>query len=57
MAGVDQIDDSVALAQYYKDTVISAMDALRADGDALEEITSSDFWPYPSYGDMLFSIK
>ena len=57
MAGVDQIDDSVALAQYYKDTVISAMDALRADGDALEEITSSDYWPYPSYGDMLFSIK
>jgi len=33
------------------------MDDLRADADALEQITAADFWPYPSYGDMLFSIK
>lgn len=46
-----------ALAMYYKDTVVTAMAELRKTSDALEELTSSSFWPYPSYGDMLFSIK
>ena len=44
-------------AMFYKNEVIGAMNALRADGDALEELCDSAVWPYPSYGDMLFSIK
>ena len=44
-------------AMFYKNEVISAMNALRSDGDALEELCDSANWPYPSYGDMLFSIK
>ncbi len=44
-------------AVFYKEKVISAMNALRADGDALEEICDSACWPFPSYGEMLFSIK
>ncbi len=57
IGGIYAVDDTTALAMFYKDTVIPAMEALRQTGDALEEITSSEFWPYPSYGDMLFSIK
>ncbi len=57
LAGTEQFSDSKQLAFYYKDTVLAAMDALRADADALEQLTAADFWPYPSYGDMLFSIK
>ncbi len=44
-------------AMFYKNEVIGAMNALRADGDALEELCDSAVWPYPSYGEMLFSIK
>lgn len=44
-------------AMFYKNEVIGAMNALRADGDALEELCDADCWPYPSYGEMLFSIK
>ena len=44
-------------AMFYKNEVISAMNALRADGDALEELCDGSVWPFPSYGDMLFSIK
>lgn len=44
-------------AMFYKNEVIGAMNTLRADGDALEELCDSAVWPYPSYGDMLFSIK
>ncbi len=57
LAGVEAIADSKDAAFYYKDTVLAAMKALRADADALEQLTAADFWPYPSYGDLLFSIK
>ncbi|MCI8611232.1 MAG: glutamine synthetase type III [Clostridiales bacterium] len=57
LAGAEPLADSKEAAFYYKDKVLSAMQALRADADALEQLTAADFWPYPSYGDMLFSIK
>ncbi len=57
LAGAEAIADSKDAAFYYKDTVLAAMEALRADADALEQLTAADFWPYPSYGDLLFSIK
>ncbi len=57
VAGAEKITDKKALADYYRTEVISAMNDLRADGDALEYITAADYWPYPTYGDMLFSIK
>ena len=42
---------------YYVKTVIPRMDALRAAVDAMEALTARDYWPVPTYGDMLFSIK
>ncbi len=58
LSGAEKVNlGSTPKAMYYKDNVVTSMEALRKTGDALEEITSSDFWPYPSYGAMLFSIK
>lgn len=37
-----------------KDKVVPAMSELRAAVDAMESITSSDYWPVPSYAEMLF---
>ncbi len=44
-------------AVYYKDNVIKAMDDLRVVVDELEAITSTEYWPYPSYGDLLFGVR
>ena len=44
-------------AVYYKDNVIKAMNDLRVVVDELETITSTEYWPYPSYGDLLFGVK
>ena len=44
-------------AQDYRKYVFNAMEELRKDVDALEMITASKQWPYPSYGDILFSIR
>ena len=49
--------DATELANYYKDNVIPAMSELRISADELETITAKSYWPYPSYGDLLFSVK
>ena len=49
-------DDIQAYADYYRNTIFADMQALRAIGDNMETQTSSEFWPYPSYGEMLFGV-
>ncbi len=43
-------------ALYYRHSVLSAMDELRECADKLETITSSEYWPFPSYGTILFTV-
>ena len=57
LAKAGGLEDVTEEAMYYKDSVIPAMAAPRADADALETITAKKYWPYPSYGDLLFSVK
>ena len=49
--------DAHAMARAYCDAVIPAMEALRCEVDALETMTSSEFWPIPTYGDLMFRQK
>ncbi|MGI6317052.1 MAG: glutamine synthetase III [Christensenellales bacterium] len=44
-------------ARYHRDAVFPAMQALRAVADELETIVAKEYWPFPSYGDILFSIR
>ena len=50
--GVDQ-----ASALQYRDSVLPAMRWLRAAADAMETKMPAAEWPFPTYGDMLFSVK
>ena len=43
-------------ASYYKDTVFAAMQELRAVADELEGIVGENYWPFPTYGALLFSV-
>ena len=43
-------------ATYFRDVVKVAMDELRAPADKLEMIVDKEFWPFPSYGDLLFEV-
>ena len=51
-----QITDAAAQAKAYRDSVKTTMDALRAPADKLEMIVDKEFWPFPSYGDLLFEV-
>ncbi len=41
-------------ADYVRDTVLPAMQELRVSGDELETLVGRAYWPYPTYGDLLF---
>ena len=56
LADVQKLSDHQAQATQYKDRLIPCMSELRADADAAEALTAKDFWPLPSYSDLLFSI-
>ena len=48
---------SLENAVYHRDTVLAIMKALRAAVDEMELRCDSKHWPFPSYGDLLFSVK
>ena len=44
-------------ADYYRDNVFPAMQEMRAVADELETITAKDYWPFPTYTDLLYSVN
>lgn len=50
------IKDAVKRAEAYCSDVIPAMEQLRSYVDAMEPLTASDFWPLPTYGDLMFRV-
>ena len=53
---VERPEDALAAATYEHDTVIPAMNAVRAVADELETMVDEKFWPFPTYGDLLFRV-
>ena len=48
--------DNLAQATYYREVVFAEMEKLRELGDSMERKTSAQYWPYPSYGEILFGV-
>lgn len=44
-------------AKFYKDSIISCMTKLRAYADEMESLSDAKYWPFPTYGDLLFSVE
>ncbi len=65
VTAVDGLDAAVGKAQdaghadkkavEFRDSVIPAMTVLRRTSDVMEPIVGADYWPLPTYADMLFS--
>ena len=43
-------------AHYVRDTLFVQMEKTRAIADQIEPMVDKTLWPYPTYGDMLFSV-
>ncbi len=48
--------DALECAEHYRDKVFSAMQDLRCVIDEIEPDVSKDFWPVPTYSELLFNI-
>ncbi|MCR5826781.1 MAG: glutamine synthetase III [Oscillospiraceae bacterium] len=57
MLAVRETAESVNEAFTIRDIVLPRMAELRAVCDEAEAITSSSYWPFPTYGELLFSVK
>ena len=55
-AAAADIADGYKQARAYHDKVLPKMEALRAAVDTAEVLTGEDYWPVPSYTDLLFRV-
>ncbi len=43
-------------AFYYRNIVVKAMEALRKPADELEKMVDKEYWPFPTYADLIFEV-
>ncbi len=48
--------DALKSANYMRDSLLPLMDKLRAYADEAETLTAEEYWPFPTYGKLLFSL-
>ena len=51
-----EISDMAEKAASCRKEIVPAMEALRAPADELEKMVDEKYWPFPTYGDLLFYI-
>lgn len=53
---VKNYDNLQECAEYYRKVIFTGIQELRAVVDELEINTADKYWPFPTYGDLLFSV-
>lgn len=51
------VEGSLEIGKYYREVVFTAMSSLRGVADELEAMMSTQTWPFPSYAQILYSVK
>ncbi len=57
LLAVEQEGDIITESYEIRDKLLSKMSELRLACDGAEALTAKKYWPLPSYGDLLFSVK
>ena len=57
MVKLDTMGDFAEEAAFIRDKVIPQMSELRVAADEAETLTAESYWPFPTYGDLLFGVK
>ena len=53
---LDALNDFAAAGDFTRDAVLPKMAELRAFCDEAETLTAASYWPFPTYGDLLFGV-
>ncbi len=51
------VDDVTEIANADRDEILPKMGALRAVADEAETLTAEKYWPFPTYGELLFGVR
>ena len=54
---LDTLSGSMEEAAFIRDELLPGMGALRAAADEAETQTAASYWPFPTYGDLLFGVR
>ena len=52
-----KIDNAIESSAFVRDELLPKMDALREPADKAEQITSEEYWPFPTYDKLLFGVR
>ncbi|MCR8907229.1 glutamine synthetase III [Thermophilibacter sp. ET337] len=55
-AAAHAVEDPQEQCDAYRDTVLPSMEHLRACVDAMEKVCGAEYWPVPTYNEMLFWV-
>lgn len=56
VSALKDIDVIIPASEFVRDTILPAMDKLRAFADKAETLTASSYWPMPAYDQLLFGV-
>ena len=56
VSSAERTKDIIEKATVYHDSILKIIGDIRKYADSAESVVPSDYWPYPSYGDLLFNI-
>ena len=51
-----ETDTVIQESEMIRDTILPKMCELRLPCDEAETLTAKEYWPYPTYGDLLFGV-
>ena len=57
MLALNGISDTKEESFAIRDTILGKMAALRAVADEAETVTAAEYWPFPTYGELLFGVR
>ena len=57
LLGLKECTDVTEESQAIRDTVLGKMAALRTVADEAETLTAEKYWPFPTYGELLFGVR
>ena len=56
VASAEVTTDNIERAREYHDKILKLMGDIREFTDSAESVIPPEYWPYPSYGELLFNI-
>ncbi len=53
---IDSENDILSKAKYYQNIILDNMSKIRNTADELETVVAKDYWPFPTYEDLLYRV-